>query len=135
MILFSYDRKRIVDIGRSDYWKCFVSTIIYNIPDSLDKYLEAMNFLKTGKCKHQDGYFIGRQINSIRDELAGFKPENVIYDIEDTTQNPPWSRNLSPVITSCANYFITADGKDLIFEIVGLLQYSEIMEVDIGVDD
>lgn len=48
------------------------------------------------------------------------------YFIEKTV---PWKGKLSPVITACANLYTTADGKDLLLEVVCILSYAQIKKV------
>jgi 2,3-bisphosphoglycerate-dependent phosphoglycerate mutase len=39
-----------------------------------------------------------------------------VWDVEDRSKRPPWGDDISPDITSLANYFVTDDGRDL-FEV------------------
>jgi hypothetical protein len=54
------------------------------------------------------------ELVDIRRRLADFSPDQVVWDFEDRSARPPWGDQISPNITSLANYFWTADGKDLI---------------------
>lgn len=54
----------------------------------------------------------------MRDKLSNYSPEDLVYDIDDRSKHAPWEANISPVVTSCANFYTTADGKDLLFDIV-----------------
>ena len=74
---------------------------------------------------------IAEQINQLRDELSQFPPEKAIYDIDNPKLPAPWDGKLSPVVTSCANIFTTADGQDLLYEIVSILCYAKIAKTSI----
>lgn len=43
----------------------------------------------------------------------------------------PWTRNLSGIVTSCANLYTRANGKDLLFEVFGILTCACYTKVDI----
>ena len=64
----------------------------------------------------------------MRDKLSNYPPEELVYDINDRSKHAPWEGNISPVVTSCANFYTTADGKDLLFEIVSILTYGAYMK-------
>jgi 2,3-bisphosphoglycerate-dependent phosphoglycerate mutase len=38
----------------------------------------------------------------------------VVWDFEQRNVRPPWGDNISPTITSLADYFVTSDGRDLL---------------------
>lgn len=41
-------------------------------------------------------------------------PKEIIWDVEDLEKNPPCGTHISKDITSLAQYFVIADGKNLI---------------------
>lgn len=51
-----------------------------------------------------------------------------------TRYDVPWKGRLSNVITSCANLYTTADGKDLLYEVVSILCYAEVAAVSVRVE-
>ena len=93
----------------------------------------AVNFLHSGECSAENALETARQFNIIRDELSKFGPDKVIYDSEDLKKEAPWKDNISPVVTSCANFFTTADGKDLLFEIVNILTYAALNDTSVEI--
>lgn len=131
MRLISSDGKKTVNIGGGDIWKSVYSTVVSCVGKKRKEYPLAFGFLETGKCDGAQGYDIAKQINHIRDELSQYSPEKAVYDIDNPKLAAPWKGNLSPVVTSCANMFTTADGQDLLFEIVSILCYAKIAKVDI----
>lgn len=134
MIIVSEDGKRVVNIGNSLYWHAVYSTIFGCIGINMKKYSYASSFLESGVCKAENGYRTAREINFIRDQLASFKPEDAIYDIDDRKKKAPWDGKISEVITSCANYYTTADGGDLLYEIVCILCYAQIANVSLHME-
>lgn len=134
MRLYSKDGKKSVNIGGGDIWKAVYSTAVSCIDKKRKKYPLAFDFLETGKCDGNQGYDVARQINLLRDELSQFSPEKAVYDIDNPKMVAPWKGKLSPVVTSCANMFTTADGEDLFYEIVVILCYAKVAKTDVDIE-
>ena len=135
MIISSSDNERIVDIGSSDIWISLCSTVFVRLDKNIKKYPLAVEFLRIGTYEGKNAYEVARQINLIRDDLSQIPPDKAVYDMSNLKAEAPWKNNLSPVITSCANYFTTADGKDLLFELVSILCYAAVKDVSVSVND
>ena len=86
----------------------------------------AIQFLEAGFCSSQKAMETARQFNLVRDMLSQYPPEKLVYDIKDPNGPAPWDNNISSVVTSCANFYTTADGEDLLYEIVSILCYAGI---------
>ena len=110
MRLVTKDGKRSGDIGGSDIWTSVYSTAVESFGFKKRNVSLALKFMETGKCDGKDGYEVARQFNLIRDEFAAVPPETAVYDIYDRKTKAPWDGKISPVITSCANLYTTADG-------------------------
>lgn len=134
MIIYTSDGERSVDIGGADIWISVYSTVLDALGLRKRKVAMAIRFMESGKCAGKDGYETARQFNLIRDELAKVPPEKAIYDYKDKKKKAPWDGNISPVITSCANLYTTADGKDLLYEVVSILTYAQIAETDVRIN-
>jgi hypothetical protein len=89
--------------------------------------------LKTGKCSHKDAYETARQINLIRDAFSQIAPSQAIYNKDDLSERAPWADNLSGIVTSCGNLYTTADGKDLLYELVCILTFAHYKKVDVTI--
>ncbi len=133
MIIISNDEVKVVDIGNTSIWRALYSTIFVCLGSKIKKYNYASSFLKNGKCDGKDGYATAREFNLIRDELSKYPPSKMVYNLENKNEQPPWGNKISPVITSCSNYFTTADGKDLLFEIVSILCYAQVKGVNLEI--
>lgn len=134
MRLISSDGERVVDVGGSDIWFSLYSTVISTFGHNRNKIAKAIKFMEKGICDGKDGYEVARQFNLIRDELSKIAPDKAVYDISDKKKIAPWKGKLSPVITSCANLYTTADGKDLLFEVVSILTYAQIKKVNVSAE-
>lgn len=54
------------------------------------------------------------ELSQIKQELAQFAPDQVIWDIDDRSLTPPWGDNISDDITDLSNYFVTSEGEDFL---------------------
>ena len=123
MVISSSDHKRIVHIGTSDILQSLYSTIRIRLNYFIEKVPLAVNFLECGECDPIVAIETAKQFNLLRDELSKIAPQQAVYDFRDLHKRAPWEGRISLVITSCANFYTTADGKDLLFEIVSILCY------------
>ncbi len=124
MVLVTTDERRTVDIGDSSTMFSVYSTVEILLKRKTKKIGTAKDFLKTGKCDPNDAIKCAREMNLIRDFLSNYSPEKAVWNYCDKSMLPPWHNNLSPVVTSCANLYTTADGKDLLYEFVSILTYA-----------
>ena len=86
------------------------------------------NYLSSKEC-----LTAAKEFNFLRDALSQIAPSKIIYDDKKPDQLPPWGKDISPVITSCANYLTTGSGDDLLAEIVKILVYAAYSKADIKV--
>ena len=126
MRIVSSDYARIFEVGTFEIWSALSATIEVLISRKRKDITLALNFLSNGVCESKDCIECAKEFNLIRDCLSQFPPDNVVYDASNRSYVPDWAKNISPVITSCANFFTTSDGQDLLFEIVSILCYGGI---------
>lgn len=131
MTITSSDNKKFVDVGSYTIWRAIYSTVICRLNESERLFPDAIDFLKIGKCAPDMAQKTARQINLIRDHLALIPPEKAVYDKDHPQLDAPWKNSISAVVTSCANLFTTADGKDLLFELVSILVYASMEKVSV----
>jgi 2,3-bisphosphoglycerate-dependent phosphoglycerate mutase len=117
------------EIGSSDFLHSFFSTISYHLePNGWGtKYPYLMNGLYQGNLNWSQASNAIKEAKEIRQELSGYNPSQVIWDIEDLESKQPWREHVSDRITSLANYFVTSDGEDL-FEVLYKALYCSIEE-------
>lgn len=126
------DNELFVDVGSGDIWISLMSTVDIRLKNKKN-ISYAVNFLHSGECSAEDALETAKQFNIIRDELSKFGPDKIIYDSEDLKKEAPWKDNISPTVTSCANFFTTADGKDLFSEIVNILTYAALNDTSVEI--
>lgn len=102
-------------IGSGDFLHCFFSTVSYRLePNGWgSKYPILMNKLYHEALEQEDIAGLLEEVRSIHKELEQFSPEDIVWDIEDLSKQPPWGTNIDPSVTSLANYFVTSNGADL----------------------
>lgn len=131
MIIMSSDNKRYIDVGSEGIWYSILSTAEIRLAPMRKSINLALDFLHTGKFSTKNTPETARQFNLPRDALVQITPSNAVYDKENPSVAPPWSGNLSGIVTSCGNLYTTSDGKDLLYEVVCVLTYAHYKKVDV----
>ena len=119
MITITAANEKPINIGSASFLHCFYSTICaYVLKAEAPNAIGFLNnrIIDSSVCKEA-----AREFNLIRDKLSQHMPSEVVWDIAEPKATPPWGDNISSVVTSLGNYFTTADGFDLISELVLLL--------------
>lgn len=135
MIIRTTDDKRMVDVGSYGIWYSVYSTAEVRLSPMKKSLSLALAFLKSGKCSHKDAYETARQINLIRDAFSQITPSQAVYNKDDLSKVAPWADNLSGIVTSCGNLYTTADGKDLLYELVCILTFAHYKKVDVTISE
>ena len=65
------------------------------------------------------------ELSQIKQELAQFAPNQVIWDIDDRSLTPPWGDNISDDITDLSNYFVTIEGEDFLSVFAAVLDKAQ----------
>lgn len=101
-------------IGNGSFLHSFFSTVAYNLENNCwgSRFPILMNELYQGKLKSENVDKAIEELNIIKCEFKKFSPENIVWDIEDLSKQPPWGNNISEDITDLSNYFVTSDGED-----------------------
>ena len=98
-------------------------------------YPKLMGELYQGCLKNQDLNEGLEELRKVRKELKNFSPSDVIWDAEDLSLTPPWGNNTSSDITDLSNYFVTSDGRDLIYVLNEAMNEAKEMQCDIEIDN
>ena len=134
MYILTKDSERVINVGTNDILFSLYSTIMVKLKNNYSELSDAISFLQTGRCRHDNAQDCARQINLIRDKLSQISPNDAVYDMNDMSKEAPWKGKISPIITSCGNMYTTADGKDLLYEMVCILTYSYHCKVDVQIE-
>ena len=103
-------------IGTGDFLHSFFSTVALRLENGLwgSKYPVIMNELYQGELPANKTDLAIDELIQIREGLRGLSSEQVVWDIEDLSKQPPWGNKISPDITDLSSYFVTSDGEDFI---------------------
>ena len=103
-------------IGQGDFLHSFFSTVAYNLENRIwgSRFPIIMNELYQGKVEYKNIIMALEELDIIKKELKSFNPQDVVWDIEDLSKQPPWGNNISKDITDLSNYFVTSDGNDFL---------------------
>ncbi len=104
------------EIGTSDFFHSFFSTICFNLEESKwgKRFPVLLNNLYQGTLDSELALKAIGELNEIQKELSKLDPSKVIWDINELSKEPPWGPNISEEIHSLENYFVTSTGRDLI---------------------
>lgn len=92
-----------------------------------------MNDLYGGKLSEDKLENALKEINDIRLELSNFKPNKVVWDVDDLKKTPPWENDVSEDITNLAEYFVTVRGQNLFDVLINAISEAMAEEVEIEV--
>lgn len=135
MRFFTSDESKMVDIGTGSIWNSVYSTAVITFSEAIKNSIpDAMIFLKTGCCCAGKAKETEKQIIAVRNGFLDLSPEKAVYDWRKPKMPAPWLGNISPRVSSCANLYTTADGKDLFTEVMSLLRYAAEKNLDISAE-
>lgn len=103
-------------IGTSDFLHAFFSTVCGRLENGKwgSRYQYLMNELYQGMLSAEHLEAGAEELAQIKQALARFAPNQVIWNIEDLSLTPPWGDNISEDITDLSNYFVTSEGEDFL---------------------
>lgn len=121
-------------IGAGDFLYSFFSTVAYRLEGAKwgDRFPVIMKKLYQGEIERKDIDKAIKELNIIKKELEAFTPDQVVWNIEDLSQQPPWGSDISEDITDLSNYFVTSDGEDFLSVFFDALETAK--EIDSGVE-
>ena len=103
-------------IGTSDFLYAFFSTVCGRLENGKwgSRFPYLMNELYQGSLSVEHLSAGAEELAQIKRELAQFTPDQVIWNIDDLTQQPPWGDDISEDVTALSNYFYTSGGSDFL---------------------
>lgn len=106
----------ISTIGTADFLHAFFSTVCGRLENGKwgSRFPHLMNELYQGVLPVKHLAAGTEELSQIKQELAQFAPDQVIWDIDDRSLTPPWGDNISDDITDLSNYFVTIEGEDFL---------------------
>lgn len=122
-------------IGSGDFLHSFISTVVYRLEGAKwgDRFPVIMKKLYQGEIKRIDVDTAVNELNIIKKELEAFTPDQVVWNIEDLSQQPPWGSDISEDITDLSNYFVTSDGEDFLSVFFDALETAKEIDSDVEI--
>lgn len=102
-------------VGNGEFLGSFFDTIAYRLENGKrgSKY-PIFNCLYLGnQIDYKNLFILKKELEEIQKQLKRFSPQDVVWDMEDLTKQPPWGNNISKEITNLSNYFVTSRGNQL----------------------
>lgn len=114
-------------VGTGSFLNSFFSTTAYHLEKGKwgSRFPVVMGQLYDGELQKE---FIGQaieEVKMIQEELKQFAPSQVIWNIENLSQRPPWGDDISEDITDLSNYYVTCEGEDLIGVLLAALDHAK----------
>ena len=92
-----------------------------------------MSKLYEGSLPQSDALAALSEMRDIKAELSLLAPANVVWDAEDLKKGPPWGRQVGPHVQSCAQYWVTTTGRNVLDELIdnleSLLEFGGTLDV------
>ena len=103
-------------IGSEDFLFSFFFLFAYNLENKkwVSKFPVIMNELYLGELNSSRIPEAINELEQMKQGLAKYSPNKVIWNIKNLSAQPPWGTNISDDITDLSNYFVTSDGEDFI---------------------
>lgn len=122
-------------IGSGSFLGSFFDTIEYRLTRGFwgKKYPVVLGEFYQGKLSYQHLDAAAQELRDIQKRLKKFKPSKVVWDKLDLSKKPPWGNNISPAITSLANYYLTSDGKDLFQVLFEAIETAKVEKSDLRI--
>lgn len=117
----------IYTIGTADFLHAFFSTVCGRLENGKwgSRFPHLMNELYQGALPVKHLAAGTEELSQIKQELAQFAPDQVIWDIDDRSLTPPWGDNISDDITDLSNYFVTIEGEDFLSVFAAVLDKAQ----------
>jgi 2,3-bisphosphoglycerate-dependent phosphoglycerate mutase len=102
--------------GSAAFLRALFSTVFVRLERERwgERYPVLMRELYAGRLAHERAEAASKELQRVREQLAGLAPELVVWDFEDMAACPPWGAEISPDIKSLADYFVTSDGRNFL---------------------
>ncbi|MCM1102070.1 MAG: immunity 70 family protein [Clostridium sp.] len=122
-------------IGQGDFLHSFFSTVAYRLEDGNwgSRFPVIMKELYQGKACAEHIAAALEELGVITEELRDHAPDQVIWDIEDLSKQPPWGSRISERITDLSNYFVTSDGSDFLTIFLHALEMAQRKNCEIEI--
>ena len=113
----------VFELGAASFFNSFFSTVCNVLEHGQwgTRFPTTMRVLYSGTVPAEALPSLADELAAIRLELAGFPPSAVVWNIDDSSEQPPWGNQIAPTITTLAEYWVTSRGRDIFSELVAAI--------------
>ena len=103
-------------VGRADFLGSFFDTVTVRLEGGTrgSRFPTLAALYGDGELSPDAAELARAELANVERELRKHPPADVVWDIDNSDVSPPWGSDIAETITSLANYFVTADGRQLI---------------------
>jgi 2,3-bisphosphoglycerate-dependent phosphoglycerate mutase len=122
-------------VGSADFLHSFFSTVAVRAEDGAwgSRFPTVMEDLYAGRIPAAKLSPALDELIRITAALVKWPPDAVVWDADDRSKRPPWGSDIAPSITNLANYFVTADGRDLLSVLGEAIESAGARQVDLTI--
>ena len=123
------------EIGDSDLLHSFFSTICYHLEANNwgSKYPYLQKKLYYEKLNPEEISHALDELKDIQIKLASFKPENIIWDVEDLTKKPPASFYSQAKAFNLSNSFKSVNWKNIFDVFYEVLEFCKRRKISVKI--
>ena len=103
-------------IGRADFLGSFFDTVTVRLEGGArgSRFPTLAGLYRDGESPPDAAQLARAELSNVERELRQHPPADVVWDIDKPDVSPPWGSDIADTITSLGDYFVTADGPQLI---------------------
>ncbi len=103
-------------VGRADFLGSFFDTVTVRLEGAArgSRFPTLAGLYRDGELSPDAAELARAELADVERELRQHRPADVVWDIDKPDVSPPWGSDIADTITSLGDYFVTADGRQLI---------------------
>lgn len=103
-------------VGRADFLGSFFDTVTFRLEGGArgSRFPKLAALYRDGELSPDTTELARSELANVERELRQHLPADVVWDLDKPDVTPPWGSDIAETITSLGDYFVTADGRQLI---------------------
>ena len=103
-------------VGRADFLGSFFDTVTVRLEGGGrgSRFPTIAALYRDGELSPDAAELARAELVNVERELRQYPPADVVWDINKPDVGPPWGSDIADTITSLGDYFVTADGRQLL---------------------
>jgi len=131
MTFWSSDDKKFTDIGTTWWWTTLTLTINKRLKDILTQIPNVTNFLKESECKHGRCKETAEELKLVKEKLALLPISEIVLEKDKKIKKKEILKDIDISNTSCDDFLLTSDGRNILLELINILEYSAENNCDV----